>query len=184
MGTPSREIAPHRHQHRGSGRRCGGRRIVADRTAVRTDSAVMEGMGVLRSGGYPHRACQVWGRQRRSRRCQALDDPCYPRRLLMPASSARRIAMPDQGIETLFGSFDETLKALESALNVKLKTSGHDVVVEGPAEDVARAERILEQLAGLLRDGYRFGKDDVKVATQLLVQNPDAELQEYFLRGT
>jgi len=102
----------------------------------------------------------------------------------MPASSARRIAMPDQGIETLFGSFDENLKALESALNVKLKTSGHDVVVEGPAEDVARAERILEQLAGLLRDGYRFGKDDVKVATQLLVQNPDAELQEYFLRGT
>ena len=92
--------------------------------------------------------------------------------------------MPDQGIETLFGSFDENLKALESALNVKLKTSGHDVVVEGPAEDVARAERILEQLAGLLRDGYRFGKDDVKVATQLLVQNPDAELQEYFLRGT
>jgi phosphate starvation-inducible protein PhoH and related proteins len=102
----------------------------------------------------------------------------------MPASSARRIAMPDQGIATLFGSFDENLKALESALNVKLKTSGHDVVVEGPAEDVARAERILEQLAGLLRDGYRFGKDDVKVATQLLVQNPDAELQEYFLRGT
>jgi phosphate starvation-inducible PhoH-like protein len=102
----------------------------------------------------------------------------------MPASSARRIAMPDEGIETLFGSFDENLKALESALNVKLKTSGHDVVVEGPAEDVARAERILEQLAGLLRDGYRFGKDDVRVATQLLVQNPDAELQEYFLRGT
>jgi phosphate starvation-inducible protein PhoH and related proteins len=92
--------------------------------------------------------------------------------------------MPDQGIETLFGSFDENLKGLESALNVRLKTSGHDIVVEGPAEDVARAERILEQLAGLLRDGYRFGKDDVKVATQLLVQNPDAELQEYFLRGT
>jgi phosphate starvation-inducible protein PhoH and related proteins len=102
----------------------------------------------------------------------------------MPASSARRIAMPDQGIETLFGSFDENLKGLESALNVRLKTSGHDVVVEGAAEDVSRAERILEQLAGLLRDGYRFGKDDVKVATQLLVQNPDAELQEYFLRGT
>jgi phosphate starvation-inducible PhoH-like protein len=102
----------------------------------------------------------------------------------MPASSARRIAMPDQGIETLFGSFDENLKGLESALNVRLKTSGHDVVVEGAAEDVSRAERILEQLAGLLRDGYRFGKDDVKVATQLLVQDPDAELQEYFLRGT
>jgi phosphate starvation-inducible PhoH-like protein len=102
----------------------------------------------------------------------------------MPASSARRIVMPDQGIETLFGSFDENLKTLESALNVRLKTSGHDLVVEGNADEVARAERVLEQLARLLRDGYRFEKDDVKIATQLLVQNPEAELQEYFLRGT
>jgi len=92
--------------------------------------------------------------------------------------------MPDEGIETLFGSFDENLRNLESALNVRLKTSGHDVVVEGAPDDVARAERVLEQLAGLLRDGYRFEKGDVKTATQLLVQNPDTELQEYFLRGT
>ena len=49
----------------------------------------------------------------------------------MPASSMRRIAMPDEGIETLFGSFDENLRSLESALGVALKTSGHDVVVEG-----------------------------------------------------
>jgi phosphate starvation-inducible PhoH-like protein len=102
----------------------------------------------------------------------------------MPAPSARRIAMPDQGIETLFGSFDENLKSLEAALNVRVKTSGHDLVVEGAAEDVARAERVLEQLARLLRDGYRFEKDDVKIATQLVKQNPEAELQEYFQRGT
>ena len=92
--------------------------------------------------------------------------------------------MPDQGIETLFGSFDENLRSLESALNVRVKTSGHDLVVEGAAENVARAERLLEQLAGLLRDGYRFEKDDVKIATQLLLQNPETELQEYFQRGT
>jgi phosphate starvation-inducible PhoH-like protein len=102
----------------------------------------------------------------------------------MPAPSARRIAMPGQGIETLFGSFDENLKSLEAALNVRVKTSGHDLVVEGAAEDVARAERVLEQLARLLRDGYRFEKDDVKIATQLVKQNPEAELQEYFQRGT
>ena len=49
--------------------------------------------------------------------------------------------MPDEGIETLFGSFDENLRHLESALNVRLKTSGHDVVIEGANEDVAAAER-------------------------------------------
>ena len=95
----------------------------------------------------------------------------------------RRIAMPDEGLETLYGSFDENLRHLESALNVRLKTSGHDVVVEGNAEDVARAERVLEQLAGLLREGYRFGRGDVKTAAQLLNDNPNIELQEYFLKG-
>ena len=88
--------------------------------------------------------------------------------------------MPDEGIETLFGSLDESLKSLESVLNVKLKTSGHDVVVEGAADNVARAERVFEQLAGLLRDGYRFARGDVKTAAQLLADAPDAALQEYF----
>jgi phosphate starvation-inducible PhoH-like protein len=95
----------------------------------------------------------------------------------------RRIAMPDEGLETLYGSFDENLRHLESALNIRLKTSGHDVVVEGNPDDVARAERVLEQLAGLLREGYRFGRGDVKTAAQLLNDNPNIELQEYFLKG-
>jgi phosphate starvation-inducible PhoH-like protein len=96
----------------------------------------------------------------------------------------RRIAMPDEGIESLYGSFDENLRHLESALNVRLKTSGHDVVVEGAADDVARTERVLEQLAVLLREGYRFARGDVKTAAVLLSQDPNVELQEYFLKGT
>jgi phosphate starvation-inducible PhoH-like protein len=95
----------------------------------------------------------------------------------------RRIAMPDEGIETLFGSFDENLRHLEASLDVTLKTRGHDVVIEGPAENTARAERVLDQLAGLLRGGYRFAKGDVKTAAQLLEQDPDAALADYFLKG-
>jgi phosphate starvation-inducible PhoH-like protein len=91
--------------------------------------------------------------------------------------------MPDEGIETLFGSFDENLRHLEASLDVTLKTRGHDVVIDGPAENAARAERVLDQLAGLLRGGYRFAKGDVKTAAQLLEQDPDAELSDYFLKG-
>ncbi|MEO7193125.1 MAG: PhoH family protein [Vicinamibacterales bacterium] len=102
----------------------------------------------------------------------------------MPAPSMRRIAMPDEGIETLFGSFDENLRYLESALGVTLKTSGHNVVAEGTAENVGRAEKVLEQLAELLRGGYRFARGDVKVAAQLVTDDPQTELQDYFLKGT
>ena len=91
--------------------------------------------------------------------------------------------MPDEGIETLYGSLDENLRNLEGALKVRLKTVGHDVVVEGGPEEVVRAERVLGQLGALLRDGYRFGRGDVKTAAQLISHNPNVELQEYFLKG-
>ena len=52
--------------------------------------------------------------------------------------------------------------------------------MEGSADAVARAERVFAQLAGLLREGYRFSRGDVKTAAQLLADAPDAELQEYF----
>jgi phosphate starvation-inducible PhoH-like protein len=91
--------------------------------------------------------------------------------------------MPDEGIETLFGSFDENLRHLESALGVTLKTRGHDVVIEGSSESLARAERVFQQLGDLLRGGYRFARGDVRTAAQLLTQDPDIELTDYFLKG-
>ncbi len=96
----------------------------------------------------------------------------------------RRIAMPDEGIESLFGSLDENLRSLETALQVRLKTSGHAVLVEGSAEDVVRAERVFEQLGDLLRQGYRFSRGDVKVAAQLVTSDPSVPLQDFFLKGS
>jgi phosphate starvation-inducible PhoH-like protein len=101
----------------------------------------------------------------------------------MPATTVRRIQMPDEGIETLYGPFDEHLRSLESALGVKLKTQGHELIIDGPPDEVGRAEKVVEQLARLLTAGYRFGRGDVKIAAQLLTQNPNIELQEYFLRS-
>lgn len=102
----------------------------------------------------------------------------------MPATTVRRIQMPDEGIETLYGPFDEHLRSLESALGVKLKTQGHELIIDGPPDEVGRAEKVIDQLGRLLTAGYRFGRGDVKIAAQLLTQNPNIELQEYFLRSS
>jgi phosphate starvation-inducible PhoH-like protein len=86
-------------------------------------------------------------------------------------------------VESLFGPYDENLKHLETTFNVRTRTNGHEVIVEGDPAGVARAERVLEQLASLLRDGYKLGKGDVKTAAQLVAQNEQVELADYFLRG-
>jgi phosphate starvation-inducible PhoH-like protein len=95
----------------------------------------------------------------------------------------RKIQIPDEGAESLFGTYDENLKQLESQFGVRIRTSGKELIVEGEQADVARAQRVLDQLAGLMRGGYRLGKGDVKTAAQLVAQDDTVELSEYFLRS-
>ena len=102
----------------------------------------------------------------------------------IPSTTATsKISIPDEAVESLFGSYDENLKHLETQFNVRTRTSGHEVIVEGDSADVARAERVLEQLAALLRSGYKLAKGDVRTAAQLVAQDEQVALADYFLRG-
>ena len=95
----------------------------------------------------------------------------------------RKVQIPDEGAESLFGTYDENLKQLESQFGVRIRTTGSELIVEGEAADVARAEKVLDQLSSLMRGGYRLGKGDVKTAAQLVAQDDNVELSEYFLRS-
>jgi phosphate starvation-inducible protein PhoH and related proteins len=95
----------------------------------------------------------------------------------------RKIQIPDEGAESLFGTYDENLKQLESQFGVRIRTSGKELIVEGEPADVARAEKVLDQLSSLMRGGYRLGKGDVRTAASLVAQDETVELSEYFLRS-
>jgi phosphate starvation-inducible PhoH-like protein len=49
---------------------------------------------------------------------------------------------------------------------------------------VARTERLLDQLAGVMRGGYKLAKGDVRTAAQLVAQDDNVALSDYFQRGT
>ena len=95
----------------------------------------------------------------------------------------RKIQIPEEGAESLFGAYDENLKQLESQFNVRIRTAGKELIVEGDVNDVARAEKVVEQLAGLMRGGYRIARGDMKTAAQLVAQDDTVELADYFLRS-
>ena len=57
------------------------------------------------------------------------------------------------------------------------------MIVEGDRGDVDRAEKVLGQLASMMDDGYKLGKGDVKTAAQLVSQDENVELADYFLKG-
>ncbi len=83
----------------------------------------------------------------------------------------------------MFGTYDENLKQLETQFGVRIRTTGKELIVEGEPGDVARAEKVLDQLAGLMRGGYRPAKGDVKTAAQLVSQDENVELSDYFLKS-
>src|SRR5438552_84424 len=96
----------------------------------------------------------------------------------------KRITVPEEGIETLFGSYDENLKHLESLFNVRIRTQGHELLVDGEASNLDRVDRVFGQLSSLLRDGYKLSNADVKTASALVAQDQSVDLRDHFLRGT
>jgi phosphate starvation-inducible PhoH-like protein len=96
----------------------------------------------------------------------------------------RKITVPEEGIETLFGSYDENLKHLESLFNVRIRTQGHDLLVDGDAPGPDKVDRVVGQLASLMRDGYKLSNADVKTAADLVAQDQDVDLREHFIRGS
>jgi phosphate starvation-inducible PhoH-like protein len=96
----------------------------------------------------------------------------------------KRIAVPEEGIETLFGSYDENLKHLESRFNVSIRTQGHELLVEGSAPDLERVDRVVNQLSALMKDGYKLSHGDVKTASDLMAQDDSINLRDHFLKGS
>src|SRR5436309_1885605 len=96
----------------------------------------------------------------------------------------RRITVPEEGIETLFGSYDENLKHLESLFNVRLRTQGHDLLVEGDTPDLDKVDRVIGQFSSLLRDGYKLSNADVKTASELIAHDTAVDIRDHFLKGS
>src|SRR5438309_6707076 len=96
----------------------------------------------------------------------------------------KRITVPEEGIETLFGSYDENLKHLESLFNVRIRTQGHELLVDGESPDLDKVDRVVAQLSSLMRDGYKLSHGDVKTASSLVAQDDSVDLRDHFLKGS
>jgi phosphate starvation-inducible PhoH-like protein len=94
----------------------------------------------------------------------------------------RKIALPHEGLDTLYGAHDANLKHIESLLNVEIRTQGDELIVEGEKSDEQRVERLFDQLTALIHGGYELGGSDVKTAAELVIDDPNVNLREYFLR--
>ena len=92
----------------------------------------------------------------------------------------RKVTVPEAGVSTLFGAYDDNLRQLESLLNVRIRTQGHELLVEGDAVSTAKVARLVEQLGQLIDQGHSISDRDVKTAAQLVALSADADVEEGF----
>jgi phosphate starvation-inducible protein PhoH and related proteins len=79
-------------------------------------------------------------------------------------------------IETLFGTLDENLKLLESALQVTTEIHDNSLLVEGETSQVERAVRILDEYNRLVRAGRAMDNGEVKALFRVATEDPNASL--------
>jgi phosphate starvation-inducible protein PhoH and related proteins len=95
----------------------------------------------------------------------------------------KRVELPERGAEALFGNHDENLRFLEDTLKVRIRTQGSELSIEGPPEAQEIVRQIFDQLGALMRDGYSVSAGDVRLAAQLLGQDPNTRLREYLMQS-
>jgi phosphate starvation-inducible PhoH-like protein len=94
----------------------------------------------------------------------------------------RKVAVPEAGMSTLFGAYDDNLRQLETLLNVRIRTQGHELLVEGDAASTAKVARLIDQLGALIDEGHSISDRDVKTAAQLVAEDGAVDLRDHFLK--
>jgi len=95
----------------------------------------------------------------------------------------KRVELPEKGAEALFGNHDENLRFLEDRLKVRIRTQGSELSIDGPPEAQEIVRQIFDQLGALMKDGYSVSAGDVRLAAQLLAQDPNTRLRDYLMQS-
>jgi phosphate starvation-inducible PhoH-like protein len=90
--------------------------------------------------------------------------------------AAKKVSLPiGEEIQQLFGRKDEVRKLIEETLQVKMVARDGLVSIQGRAEDVAVAEKVVTELLSGLARGRPVTPHDVKLALRLLAQKDEEE---------
>ena len=93
-------------------------------------------------------------------------------------SVTRRIQIPDDfDLMSLLGRNDEHLRALESRYDVRITARGHEITLRGEERQVGQAERILRDLADLMRARAPMSAAEIRSALRMAEDDPDADLK-------
>jgi phosphate starvation-inducible PhoH-like protein len=88
-----------------------------------------------------------------------------------------------RGVESLFGTRDENIRLIENGLSVHTQLVDNNLEIEGEAENVSRAENILEDYNALMREGFVFNNGDLNSYLRVVTHDPEVSLRALVQSG-
>ena len=79
---------------------------------------------------------------------------------------------------SLFGSFDENIRLIESQYNVKIISRGSEIKVNGDVENVSKAVRAINGLLTLINRGEALSEQNVRYVLSLVNEGNEDKLCE------
>ncbi len=79
------------------------------------------------------------------------------------------------------GVLDENLKLFEAELGVTTYLRDGSLEIDGPAQQVQQAARVVDQYNALVREGNELASDEVKSLLKIASREPDAPLRGAFM---
>ena len=98
-------------------------------------------------------------------------------------SSLKKIELPPQGLNTLFGVQDQNIKYLETLLDVSIGARGNELMLDGDARDIETVEQILRDFSELFDEGNRFSDKELRDAFKQIAEDRAYSLKDYFTRA-
>ncbi len=98
-------------------------------------------------------------------------------------SNLRKLELPPQGLNTLFGVQDQNIKYLETLLDVRIGARGNELLIDGDERDIKTVEQILHDFGDLFEDGNRFSDKELKDAFKQISEDRAYSLKDHFLKS-
>lgn len=98
-------------------------------------------------------------------------------------SDLKKLELPPQGLNTLFGVQDQNIKYLESLLDVNIGARGNEMLIDGDPRDIETVEQILREFGELFAEGQHFTDKELKDAFKQIAEDRAYSLKDYFLKA-
>jgi phosphate starvation-inducible PhoH-like protein len=95
-----------------------------------------------------------------------------------------KVSVEDIDSVHLYGRNDVNLRLVQDSFDVKVAVRGGEITIVGDDDEATKAEKVLTEMANLVRRGRTVRREDVSYAIRMVQADHAEELTQFYATGT